>query len=82
MPSIFGILSRAVTVNGIYHLESLKQSLDLYLHLPVEQFELGDWRSLDTIVEIGYQSAREKIARWAAAPTSPLGVDLHLANSP
>jgi hypothetical protein len=49
--------------------------IDLYLHLPVEQFELGDWRSLDTIVDIGYQSAREKIARWAATHTSSLGVD-------
>jgi len=78
MPNIFGILSRAVTVNGIYHLESVKQGIDLYLHLPVEQFELGDWRSLDTIVDIGYQSAREKIARWAATHTSPLGVDSHL----
>ena len=67
MPNIFGILSRAVTVNGIYHLESVKRGLDLNLHPPVEPFELGDWRSLDTIVDIGYQSAREKIARWAAA---------------
>jgi predicted acylesterase/phospholipase RssA len=80
MPNIFGILSRAVTVNGIYHLESVKQGIDLYLHLPVEQFELGDWRSLDTIVDIGYQSAREKIARWAATRTSSLGVDSHPAN--
>ena len=79
MPSIFGILSRAVTVNGIYHLESLKQGVDLYLHPPVEPFELGDWRSLDTIVEIGYQSAREKIGRWAAAPNFPLSADPHLA---
>ena len=68
IPNIFGILSRAVTVNGIYHLESVKQSVDLYLHVPVEQFELGDWRSLDRIVEIGYESAREKIAGWAASP--------------
>ena len=75
MPNIFGILSRAVTVNGIYHLESVKQSLDLYLHLPVERFELGDWRSLDTIVDVGYQSAREKISRWVATHASPPGVD-------
>jgi predicted acylesterase/phospholipase RssA/CRP-like cAMP-binding protein len=68
IPNIFGILSRAVTVNGIYNLESVKQSIDLYLHLPVEQFELGDWRSLDRIVEIGYESTREKIAAWAASP--------------
>jgi len=68
IPNIFGILSRAVTVNGIYRLESVKQSVDLYLNVPVEQFELGDWRSLDRIVEIGYESAREKIAGWAASP--------------
>ncbi len=73
MPNIFGILSRAVTVNGIYHLESVRHSIDVYLHLPVEQFELGDWRALDTIVDIGYQSAREKIARWAATHVPSLG---------
>src|SRR5262249_23404591 len=72
IPNIFGILSRAVTVNGIYHLEAVRQSVDLYLHLPVEQFELGDCRSLDKIVDIGYRSARDKVARWAATRDSQL----------
>ena len=79
MPNIFGILSRAVTVNGLYHVESVKQSVDLYLHLPVERFELGDWRSLDTIVDIGYRAAREKVARWVAAQASPLSPEPRLA---
>ena len=34
MPNIFGILSRAVTVNGIYHLESVKRGLDLSPRTP------------------------------------------------
>jgi lysophospholipid hydrolase len=78
IPNIFGILSRADTVNGLHHLESVKRSVDLYLHLPLEQFELGDWRSLDRIVEIGYHSAREKIASWAATRPSSRSVTSHL----
>jgi hypothetical protein len=42
-----------------------EQTADLVFEPPVAGHKLLDWRSLDKLVEIGYRSAVETIAKWA-----------------
>jgi hypothetical protein len=42
-----------------------EQTADLVFEPPVAGHKLLDWRSLDKLVEIGYRSAGETIAKWA-----------------
>jgi predicted acylesterase/phospholipase RssA len=42
-------------------------SADFTLRPPIEGFGLMDFHGLDRLVEVGYQHAREEVAKWVAS---------------
>ena len=63
-PSIYTILLRTTMLSSMSAVERLAGEVDLYIHPPVERFDLLDWRSLDRLAELGYETASRKIAEW------------------
>jgi predicted acylesterase/phospholipase RssA len=64
VPSLYKILLRTSMLSSVQSVERLRGSVDLYIHPPVEQFELLDWKSFDRIVELGYDAGREAVEGW------------------
>ena len=75
LPSLFDIVSRAAMISSISNTSLLKSQMDLYLHLPLDQFGMSESRSFDKIIEVGYRSAREQLVKWreSRTPTHTLG---------
>ena len=61
IPSILNILYRTTTVGSIRFLEAAKLAADYCLDPPVRHFGVFDWRSIDTIIDIGYRYALGKL---------------------
>jgi len=74
LPNMLNILYRTTTVGSIGVLETARREADYCLSPPVQQFGVFEWRSVDTIVDIGYRYARRwlrdsgAVARLAAKP--------------
>jgi predicted acylesterase/phospholipase RssA len=74
LPNMLNILYRTTTVGSIGILETARREADYCLSPPVQQFGVFEWRSVDTIVDIGYRYARRwlrdsgAVARLAAKP--------------
>jgi NTE family protein len=64
VPSITGILMSAASLPRVGHGVG-EQTADLVFEPPVAGHKLLDWHCLDQLVEIGYRSAVQTIARWA-----------------
>jgi predicted acylesterase/phospholipase RssA len=60
LPNMLNILYRTTTVGSIGTLETARREADYCLSPPVQQFGVFEWRSVDTIVDIGYRYAQ----RW------------------
>jgi predicted acylesterase/phospholipase RssA len=65
-PSIVELLSRAVLLGSVRDSEAVGSLADLYLHPPVDAVPMSSFKSIDTIVELGYRYASEQIERWMA----------------
>jgi predicted acylesterase/phospholipase RssA len=65
VPSLYRILLRTSMLSSVQSVERLRGSVDLYIHPPVERFELLDWKAFDRIVELGYDAGREAVRGWA-----------------
>jgi predicted acylesterase/phospholipase RssA len=52
----------------------MREEADLLLNPPVGEFGLMDVRSFDRLVEVGYQHARDRIAKWGHPDRSLLEV--------
>ena len=65
VPSIAGILMSAASLPRVTpSVGQGEQTADLVFEPPVAGHKLLDWHSLDELVEIGYRSAVETIAKW------------------
>lgn len=62
VPGLFDIVSRSAMINSISNLSALKGQVDLYLHIPLEQFGMTDSHAFEKIVQIGYEAAKHQIA--------------------
>ena len=62
-PSIVRILYRTAIVASIAEGQRAAARADLLIAPPLESFALTDYRQVDTLVRIGYESARASPAR-------------------
>ena len=60
-PGLFTLLSRTTTLSGVHRKDALKKMTDVYLKLPVNTYKMFDWKQLDELVEVGYQSGLEQL---------------------
>lgn len=66
-PNILRILSRTATLGSVRDQEAMREVADLYLHPPTDDVDPLDWKSIDAVVDIGYQHAFDRVAEWAAS---------------
>jgi hypothetical protein len=52
---------RSIMLNSVISAESMKRHIDIYLKPPIEQIEMFDWMAIDSIIEIGYRHATDKL---------------------
>jgi predicted acylesterase/phospholipase RssA len=62
--SIATILVRTATLVEEEEMKARAANSDLYLRMPVQGIGMFDWRSLDALVDLGYQHAREGLERY------------------
>jgi len=63
-PTILHIALRSIFLRGVVDAEKIAESADLYIEPPLEQFSFHEMGKFDSIVKLGYQSARTSIERW------------------
>ena len=64
LPSIFDIVSRSAMISNVSNIHLVKDQVDLYLDIPLDQFGMSDSKSFDQIIETGYQAALQQIDVW------------------
>ena len=64
VPGMVSMLMKSAEIGTAAKMREQAQQADLLLKPPVTKFGLTDTRSFDKIVQIGYEDARERIARW------------------
>jgi predicted acylesterase/phospholipase RssA len=71
-PNIANILLCSTLVNSAQAQESLEREADLCVQVTPAPIGLFDFKSLDAIVEAGYQTALKQLEGWPrSAPVSP-----------
>jgi NTE family protein/lysophospholipid hydrolase len=83
VPSLFGSMLRTIEINSVYITRSpaFRQLADLIIQPPVEQFRVLDFDAHATIIEVGYQAAREQIAAWQNASAAQHTPDRALSDT-
>ncbi len=64
IPHLIEILMRTAFLSSIQHREAMAKHADLLIHPPMSGFSLLGWKNLETLVEIGYRTTREKLKGW------------------
>jgi NTE family protein len=64
LPTIFGIIMRAIELTSQSHKRAAADLADLYIHVPLAQYKITDFKSGPEIAELGYQVAKKKIEEW------------------
>jgi predicted acylesterase/phospholipase RssA len=65
-PNIAEILSRTVFVGSVRDAQAQARYSDVYLEPALEGIGMGDFASIDRIVDAGYRAATAKLAAWQA----------------
>ena len=63
-PGILDILLRTAELASINQRRKTIEEADLYLNLPVQDFKLLEFESMDELIDIGYRHTKQEIARW------------------
>jgi predicted acylesterase/phospholipase RssA len=69
IPHLIEILMRTGFLSSIHHREEMSKHADLLIHPPMSGYGLLDWGNLETLVEIGYQTTRERLKHWTDPAT-------------
>ena len=64
LPSLFDIVTRSVMISNVSNASRVKNEVELYLDIPLDQYGMSDVKSFDQIIETGYQFALAHIAKW------------------
>ena len=63
-PNLFDIISRTTTVSSVHKTNFAKTAAALFLRPPVAGIGLLDFASIDRIVAVGYEYAKQKVTTW------------------
>jgi len=64
LPSLFDIVTRSVMISNVSNTSRVKNEVELYLDIPLDQYGMSDVKSFDQIIETGYQFALAHIEQW------------------
>jgi NTE family protein len=62
VPSMFKLLWRSTVLNSVHRSADVRRLSDIYIHPPLDDVEIFDWKSLDRAIEVGYRSAVAALA--------------------
>jgi predicted acylesterase/phospholipase RssA/CRP-like cAMP-binding protein len=68
LPTIYRIILRSTMLSS--EVERIRADADVYIHPPVEGFDLLDWKAIDRIVDLGYRAASDRLSEWMARPAA------------
>lgn len=72
LPTVFNVLMRIIAFSGVAGRDSAEQLSDLYLHPPLEQFKINDFKRGNEMAEAAYAFSRKPLQEWwAALPNRP-----------
>ncbi|HUE75710.1 MAG TPA: patatin-like phospholipase family protein, partial [Chloroflexota bacterium] len=63
-PGIHSVLMRSMLLGSVNSGLAQAPLADLYINPPVGRFPLLDTREIDAMIELGYQTARERLSTW------------------
>lgn len=72
LPGLGAVLMNTTILYSESRRERSKRSVDLYFNPDLGRIGLLDWKQFDRIVELGYQHAKEVLARMPAEELAPL----------
>ena len=64
IPSLFDIVSRSAMISNVSKTNMVKDQVELYLDIPLDQYGMSDSKSFDQIIETGYETASRQIEAW------------------
>jgi predicted acylesterase/phospholipase RssA/CRP-like cAMP-binding protein len=77
-PSLMEIALRASLLHSCRGERAALEDADFALRPPIDQFRLMDFDSLEALVKVGYDYARQEVGAWVASGAlEGLGVELH-----
>jgi predicted acylesterase/phospholipase RssA len=62
-PTLLRLVHRAAVMASDVYAKNAKREVELFLDLPMEQFDMFDMRALDAAAEFGYRHACEELAK-------------------
>jgi predicted acylesterase/phospholipase RssA len=67
-PLIFENLVRVLALNSVHQAKTQRGFADVYIHPPVEKYNILDFGAYAKIADIGYHSAMEALQEWEELP--------------
>jgi hypothetical protein len=64
LPDIFRVLMRTAELSIVRDANVSRDPADLYLHPPLQEFGIADFKEIDRIVEIGNKHASQRLREW------------------
>ena len=65
IPSLPTIMQRSAEIGGVLQLKGIVDKLtDLYISMPVENFDILAFREAEKIVQVGYNEAQRRMIPW------------------
>ena len=64
LPDIFRVLMRTAELSIVRDAQVSRDPADLYLHPPLHDFGIADFKEIDRIVAIGYDHACRRLHEW------------------
>ena len=71
LPTVFHVLMRIIDFSGVARLSKALELADLYLHIPLEEFKINDFRRGVEMAEVAYQFSKPRIQSWRASAGTP-----------
>ncbi len=64
MATLPEVLMRLIRLGGVAHNQQIRDSADLYLSLPLDQFSVKDFQRGEEMASVAYTHARHKLEAW------------------
>ncbi len=67
VPNLLGHHVRCLSVNFAYHSQSIVDQADILISPDLGRFNLFDFSALDDVIQVGYETTRERLRTWREA---------------
>ncbi len=64
VPSLMSMILHSTTINSDYRTRQMRLQADLFFNPDLSRFGMMDWKSLDAIIDAGYQHAIQVLDNW------------------